>query len=110
MALSYMNKIPGIGEFVPVNRWTCSKHERPIEHTCDCEDCDKDWDCDECAASEWKPAFNPDGTPIMREVQHYESYFGDPLVREQREMNVVLRDLLFGEGKKAKIEWMENGG
>lgn len=63
----------GSGEFVQEREWTCPDHDRPHDHMCDCDHCEREWDCDKCAVASWVDVFNADGTRKMREVGLYES-------------------------------------
>ena len=73
----------GSGRFVAEREWTCSKHEWPQSHECDCGNCTLEWECGECgecaecATAEWRDVLAPDGTPKMREVSVYESMLMD---------------------------------
>lgn len=65
----------GSGEFVQEREWTCSKHDSPQYHECDCGHCSRQWDCRGCAKARWLDLTNPDGSPLMRELSVSEHYW-----------------------------------
>lgn len=72
MALS--TPFVGSGEFVPEREWSCSQHDYPCYHECDCSACTLgEVECGECAVSEWRDVFNADGTRKMREIGAFEA-------------------------------------
>lgn len=60
------------GEFVQERDWTCPDHTYPDRHDCDCQHCDREWDCDKCATATWIDLFNDDGSPKLRELGFFE--------------------------------------
>ena len=110
MPVSSMADIGGTGEFVHKNEWTCSKHERPMRHECDCSECDREWDCDECSTAKWTPAFNEDGSPLMYELSVVDKYFAQMLTEEVKRSSLFLDMLKREDVAVAKIEWAEDNG
>jgi uncharacterized Zn-finger protein len=49
---TYSSFAGGSGEFVPEKKWSCSQHSHPQYHDCDCEHCDRYWECDECSTAQ----------------------------------------------------------
>lgn len=81
MALVGINRpFVGSGEFVQEREWTCSKHDSPITHECDCGYCHREWECRGCAKARWRDLTNPDGSPLMRELSVDEQFFRRSMV------------------------------
>lgn len=85
---------PGSGTFVRDREWTCPDHSSPWRHECDCQHCDREWDCETCAKAEWVLLDNEDGTPKMREVGVMEKMLLDSIRRELERPTIfdILRD------------------
>lgn len=54
---------------VPVREWSCSLHNYPETHECDCDHCELPYyTCDQCAAAKWVNKLDADGNVVMREA------------------------------------------
>lgn len=82
------------GEFVQEREWTCPDHSHPHDHVCDCDHCDREWDCEKCAVSSWVAVFNADGSPKMRELGWYDASINSFMLSHfQSHHNVLLTEL-----------------
>jgi hypothetical protein len=93
----------GSGEFVPVRVWSCSKHDEPDEHYCDCEFCEVVL-CEECEAADWVDKLDENGEVVMRERDRTEAF----LVQQLK--NSFEQRLFFASPIVAKVmnEWTED--
>ena len=111
------------GEFVPERKWTCKKHSQPWYHECDCQHCERKWDCETCATSEWRDVLNRDGTPKMRELSPFEVMLrktniydfalpGSPLHLTPSNSSAAFVDLMTRQADallpRGPIEWLED--
>ena len=114
MALVGMNMpFVGSGEFAREREWTCSKHDSPMYHECDCGHCHRQWDCRGCAKARWRDLTNPDGSPLMRELSVDEHYWGQHLaemLKQEDEASRRFMDMMdrSAKGEGIKIVWNED--
>lgn len=100
----------GSGRFVPDRVWSCSRHDDPRYHECDCSHCPVgEWECDECADAAWVDQFNDDGSVKTRELHATEAWMLDEMterIKSNSALVAALTRMPLGNGNE--FVWQED--